>query len=187
MTLEPINLTVAIDEPFETTAVGLVVHGSPSYEIWEAYTVSFQRMGAAMPFLIGDLLVWGEDKFGEKYSQAITDTGLGKQTLANYASICRRIPMEVRREDVSFSHHGEVAALPIPEQKRLLEEVANQGWTVPELREAIREKAGLPAKSPFVFEAVWMWNGEYIQLSPDPNTMNGTPPAGRVRVTMKSI
>src|SRR5258705_4874231 len=61
---------------------------------------------------IGDWCNYGEARYGEKYEQAVRDTGYDRGTLRNIASVAGRIEPSRRRDNLSFKHHVEVAALP---------------------------------------------------------------------------
>jgi hypothetical protein len=62
-------------------------------------------------FMIGDVLNFGETKFGEKYNQAMLQTGRSKTTLKGYAEAAKRIPASQRVAALSFSHHREIIRL----------------------------------------------------------------------------
>jgi hypothetical protein len=54
-----------------------------SYEQWEDMVGGLQRIHRSILWLIGDALCYGEQRWGEKYSQAIEATGYAVQTLMN--------------------------------------------------------------------------------------------------------
>jgi hypothetical protein len=62
-------------------------------------------------FMIGDVINFGQSKWGDKYQQAMEQTGRAYKTLADYASVARRIPAAKRRSSLSFSHHREILRL----------------------------------------------------------------------------
>lgn len=115
------------------------------YDEWVQIGRQLGAMVRLSPFLVGKWLIYGEDAYGERFSQALAVTGLDDQTLYNYASVTRRVPDP--RPTLSFSHHAEVAALPAPAQADLLAEAEAEGLTVKALRERVRERkhAVLPA------------------------------------------
>lgn len=119
--------------------------GDMAYEQWELAGAQLQKMGRAWQFWCGDWLNYGEARYGEKYTQAISTTDFAKQTLLNVASISKRVPPERRRGALSFSHHEAVAALPPAEQDRFLDEAERDGLTVKRLRSRI---GGTPADAP---------------------------------------
>ena len=71
--------------------------------------------------MIGDWLVYGEHTYGEMYAQALDATGFSYGTLANQVYVAQRFDFSRRRENLSFSHHQEVAALPPEEADELLD------------------------------------------------------------------
>jgi hypothetical protein len=62
-------------------------------------------------FMIGDVIIHGESKWGQKYTAALNQTGRKQATLEHYVSVARRIPPENRQASLSFEHHREIAKL----------------------------------------------------------------------------
>lgn len=87
---------------------------------------------------LGDWLIFGQQRYPERYKQAIADTGLDYQTLRNYAWITRRFDVSRRRDGLSIQHHAEVAALPEAEQDLWLDRAEHQHWSRNELRNRLR-------------------------------------------------
>lgn len=109
-----------------------------TYEEYEALAAMFGRLKRTTSWLIGDLILYGDAVYGEKYTQAIELTGLAPSTLANYASVCKHIPPSRRRPGVSFSLHYEVAYLEPQDQERWLDMAVEGEWTKERLRQEIR-------------------------------------------------
>src|SRR6266568_4414813 len=66
----------------------------------------------AVQFWIGEWLLYGENHYGKvRYEQAIEETGLDIQTLYNYKWVASKVPISLRRNNLSFHHHKEVAGL----------------------------------------------------------------------------
>ncbi len=128
--------------PFHFTSVGIRITGRPTLEEWKGplqFAIWCQRAG---PWWIGDLINAGEDHFGEAFAQMCEGT-LSTEMISRYASVARRVPIEVRVASLSWSAHAAVARLPHDQQRRLLREAERQGWTSDELRAKAREmKAG---------------------------------------------
>ena len=51
-----------------------------------------------LPWIIGDLIVYGEQAFGEEYAQLVEALGLAPGTLAQYAWVAKNIPPARRVE-----------------------------------------------------------------------------------------
>lgn len=60
-----------------------------------------------------DLLRFGENKYGDKYTNAVDATECDYQTLSNAKPVAEKVEIYRRRENLSWSHHAEVAALPL--------------------------------------------------------------------------
>ncbi|MFJ3303914.1 LmbU family transcriptional regulator [Streptomyces sp. NPDC086549] len=87
---------------------------------------------------LGDWLVYGQEKFPDRYRQAMKATGLDYKTLRNYAWITRRYPSESRRAELSFQHHAEVASLPPAERGAWLDRAERENWSRNTLRKQVR-------------------------------------------------
>lgn len=121
----------------EATPVGLRLSKDLNFDEWAAIAESFGRALQTAAWCIGDWLVYGERKWGQQlllageefdpeapnrvpsyaYDAAVAATGLDRQTLSQYAGVCRKIPIAERRLHLSFGHHRILA--PLPPAKRL--------------------------------------------------------------------
>lgn len=100
---------------------------------------------------LGDWLVFGQDRFPDRYEQALAGTTLNYQTLRNYAWVARKFPPALRRAELSFQHHAEVAALPEPERSCWLDQAQEGRWSRGELRRRLRAKDNGHQVAPEVF------------------------------------
>lgn len=137
---------------FGYTARGvLVVHGTPSFEKCEAVAERLSTLEKAGPqFLIGDFLIYVEDKYGERAAQIVdSDKGWSERTLAVYRWIASRIAPERRRMDrLKIMHHQLVASLPPSQQEKWLTKAAAdedpEPWTVARLKKALDAGEDVP-------------------------------------------
>jgi hypothetical protein len=121
-----------------TPSVGLAIKSTLSYDAWLRLGKQLSIVATSSAWCLGDWLVHGERQFNGRYRAAVEQSGLDYKTLRNYAWVAKRFPMERRREDLSFGHHAEVAALSDPEQKFWLEKAKTYSWSRNELRNQIR-------------------------------------------------
>jgi hypothetical protein len=87
---------------------------------------------------LGDWVRYGAEKWGEKYTRAAKTTGYDPRSLANMASISAAFDSSRRRDDLTWSHHGAVAALPEEDQEAWLERAAAEHLSVADLRTELR-------------------------------------------------
>jgi hypothetical protein len=106
------------------------------------------QMSNHVGFFIGDVLNFGEKKWGDKYTAALTQTGLARTTLEHYAWVAKNTPAEKRRATLTFSHHEVVVPLLVDSPQKaegLLDEAEKQQAktgsppTVRELRVKVRK------------------------------------------------
>jgi hypothetical protein len=117
-----------------------------TYERFESALAGCAAIGDSARWWLGDLLVFGEARYGEEYAQALHASRLSERQLNRYRYVCQQIARSRRRENLSFSHHEEVAPLEPTEQNALLRRAEEQGLSVAELREVVRDRRA--AKGP---------------------------------------
>ncbi len=125
---------------FSLNATGLLVSGDPSYDEWEKCGSFIQRVEGAVQFWIGDWLNYGEKAYGEKYAQAVSEQQQG--AWENYAWVANAIETSIRIEDLTWSHHLQVAKFSdTPEiQRELLQEAAAKQLSVSDFKALIRAR-----------------------------------------------
>jgi len=130
-----------------------------SFEEWLDRGLVLCRVGEASMWWIGAWLNAGNRMFlpqlkeGEerklsqeelvavsKYAKAMELTGYENQTLRRAAYVDRRVSVLRRRNDLSWSHHAEVAHLEDKDQGFFLKKAAAEKWTRSQLRQAIRKQ-----------------------------------------------
>jgi hypothetical protein len=131
------------------------------YDEWVAVGRDLQRVGRAWQWWIGDWVLYGEKRYGDKYAEAIELTGMEYQTLRNVVSVSRAVELSRRRDNLSWSHHAEVASLDPARQEEWLDRADTEHLTVERLRSALRssgvrktqeQPAGDPFRSTITFE-----------------------------------
>jgi hypothetical protein len=120
---------------------------------WLEHGRRFGLLGRNVAWWIGDWLVYGNERYGERYPRAAKVTGYDAQSLMNMAWVASRFDPSRRREGLSWSHHAEVASLPQPEQDTWLDQCETQRMSVHclriELRASLRAGRGpKPKQSP---------------------------------------
>jgi hypothetical protein len=132
---------VATYGPFELTRTAAIAMCDATFDEWAATFKWCQAVEKASPFWVGDLVAYGEQKYGEMYAQAMDATRYSYGTLANAAYVARRVESSRRREHLSFGHHQEVAPLPPQEQTEWLDKAEVQELTIQQLRIHIKAAA----------------------------------------------
>lgn len=94
---------------------------------------------------LGDLFIFGERKWGEKYSQVLDGTKYTEKTLKNATWVCSQFPPSRRHKALTFNHHMAVAALEPADREAILTEAETKDLTVKEVTEI--KKAKFPKKA----------------------------------------
>jgi hypothetical protein len=118
---------------------GLIISRPLRFHIWEQVGQQLLVTAESSVWWIADWLLYGETTFHDRYREAITRTSLDYQTLRNYVWVARRFDLSRRRDNLSFGHHAEVAALNRPEQDFWLRKADELGWSRNELRRQVRQ------------------------------------------------
>ncbi len=131
--MTPTALTLPPDLSFEDwTGVGEFLFWSKERKETELDTINW---------MIGDWLRYGEHKWGERYAQAVMETGLAYQTLANVQWTTGKFSdPSRRRENLTFTHHAAVAALPEADADELLNEAEERDWSSYTIREHAQDR-----------------------------------------------
>ena len=129
---------VANPEWYKLTGKGLQISGRPSWDEYEEEFIKWAAIHRASAFAIGDLLVYGERRWGETYAQVSAVTTLAPEYLYNVKYVCEKVPFNRRHENLSFSHHQAVASIKEPkEQTKWLAAANMYDMTRDELRKEI--------------------------------------------------
>lgn len=120
--------------------IGLNSDVELSYEEWESLGFYFSRLRQAMQWAIGDWLNYGETVFGDKFEQAVHETGYTLTTVQEYARVAANVARPRRLGDLTWSHHQVVAALTAAQQRKLLARARRDDLSVEALRDLKREE-----------------------------------------------
>lgn len=117
-----------------------VVCDDPSFNEWsEAVNNSIMKRVRA-PWIIGDLMNYGELKFGPTSWQVLDECIVQYHTLENWRWVCRQYEPSRRRESLSWSHHETVARMPDKQQDEWLDIAERKRLSVHDLRYAVKGK-----------------------------------------------
>jgi len=116
----------------------LVLEGALSWERYEELCGWLEVCEEAVGFWIGDLIIRGEQEFGERAYQPWTAKGYKAERLRQYAWVASHVGVYARKDELSFTYHREVAALPEPEQVALLDRAEAEHLSTRELREIVK-------------------------------------------------
>lgn len=126
--------------PGEVEATGLALPEDLTFDEWLDAGKQLQAAERSLMWWIGDWLRYGEQKWGEKYAQAIESTGKGYQALRNAKWVAEQYAdLSTRVDKLSWSHHREAAALPEPERSRILHLADDNGWSARELKQRVNQ------------------------------------------------
>lgn len=137
-------------EKYKLEPLGMLIQSELSFEDWSGLGAWLEVAEQGIQWWIGDWMVYGEQRYGEQYVQAVNATGLALATIKQYQWVCERVPVKNRRSNLSFSHHREVADLPADQQAEWLEKAikgddgsGDNPWNTDRLRREIKtEKKG---------------------------------------------
>ena len=131
-------LLINLTGPVSLHKAGLIIPGQLSLGVWEKIGRESTSISESSTWWLADWVLYGETAYTGRYREVIEKTGLGYQTLRNYAWVARRFRIPRRRPGLSFAHHAEVAPLEPAEQDYWLRWAEQQKWSRNQLRKQIR-------------------------------------------------
>lgn len=124
-----------------TTPVAWYGHAELTREEWETYGSRVGAVTKSSSWWLGDWVRFGQRHYNDhRFDFASQITGYDEQTLRNFAYVAGRCEFSRRRENPSWSHHAEVAALEPTDQDRWLEEAATHRLSVRQLRQRVQHE-----------------------------------------------
>ncbi|MCW1428463.1 hypothetical protein [Novosphingobium sp. JCM 18896] len=150
----------------EATSISLSLPETMSFEEWEAVGAELANRAKKLNWWIGDWWAAGHHRYGDRARLAARGL-FGKEfkTLANIASVCRAFEPGRRREELSWSHHAEAAALSPNAADMLLDLAERDKMSKAQVRAAVTTiRGGAPAR-PGSAELAGLYRA-YNRLSP---------------------
>lgn len=138
-TLEP-------EERFKPTSTSLEIAIGVTLDEYIEYGTGLIQAGKAMPWLIGDLINYGEGRqWSQECYQVLENSGYSHETVRGYAWVCNKVAYYVRSPLLSWSHHKEIANIDdVRIQAEWVTRAIDNEWSIRELREAIRGNTSAP-------------------------------------------
>lgn len=128
----------------EWTATSLqVIDPDLSFDQFAEIVRAAGGVGDSARWWLGDILVYGEARFGEEFAQALSQARVSERTLTRYRYVAAQVDPIRRRPNLSFSHHTEVAACPPDVQNAILARAEEQEWSVAQVREKVQDTGRL--------------------------------------------
>lgn len=129
------------------TRTCLLIPEDTTFEEWKNIGHQLRNVDGAIQFWIGDWINFGYGHFPERYFRAAQETGYSTDAVRAQSWVaykCQSVSRETdalipRRENLSWSHHKAVAALPSATANRLLDDAEKDKLTIKELNNAIHE------------------------------------------------
>src|SRR6266545_3255401 len=126
--------------PGTITATSLQLPSRLSWEECRTVGLRLAQFKQFLKFAIGDLLVYAEQHFGERYVQLAAEMGLSSEEAYQLHYVCSRVGSLSRDKSLFWSHHKEVAKLAPKEQGKWLAQAAKERWNLKTLIGALEEK-----------------------------------------------
>src|SRR5580693_1989170 len=94
---------------------GVAWTGSESmeYHDWVFEGRRIGAMGRGSPWWVGDWILYGTARWGERYAEAVKITGYDAKSLRNMRYVASRFDLSLRRDALSWSHHALLAGLEV--------------------------------------------------------------------------
>ena len=148
-----------LDQYFKLTLTGLVITGDPPQDAFDLQLARLHTDLDRVRWALGDICVAYSKKFGGNvYAKAAAMCGFWRSmtTIEKWASIARRVPLEVRvpaevdgqPTGMSIYWHAHVTSLPTEAQRRLLQECLQNNYTEAKFETVCQEYRRTVADTP---------------------------------------
>lgn len=124
--------------PFALGQSQLEINGMPEPEDWERALEFLLWVARCHPWWIGDLITFGEARFGEEFYNAIAPDPNTADMIGRHAAVARKIRPSERFTNLSWTHHREVVKLNPAARKQVLQYALDKGIASGKMREAVR-------------------------------------------------
>ena len=132
---------VPVRERVRTTSVAWYGHAELTREEWATYGLRLGAVTRSSRWWLGDWVRFGQHRYTNgRFAVASRISGYDEQTLRNFGYVAGRYEVSRRRENLTWSHHAELAALVSVEQDWWLDEAAARNLSVRRLRDAVRDR-----------------------------------------------
>lgn len=116
---------------------GIRIDSDIPYEAWEELGESLHRAVDASYWALGEWVDFGARKFGERHASAISPDRSRRVEQALW--VHKKVPCDIRHENLSHSHHRAVAGLSDTFlMSKLLDMAEANGWAVATLAAAVK-------------------------------------------------
>lgn len=107
----PPGAITVVAQHFALFDTRLTVIGDPTFDDWAAAAPVFKGVAKSSQWWLGDWVLSGQDRFGERFAQVLDQEDYTEQGLKDIVWVCERIEPTRRRSELSFEHHRKVAPL----------------------------------------------------------------------------
>lgn len=127
---------------FKLTPTGIDIPADITPDEWTKLGLLFYRVKNSLKWWMGDWINKHRTEWGEMFVEARKLTRLSYGTLRNIASVAKAIKLSRRRDNLSWSHHVEVAGLSTELQDHWLDRAIKEKLSVHKLRGLITLSLG---------------------------------------------
>jgi hypothetical protein len=119
---------------------GLSIDPKTPFESYQEAVRSYGAVIADGLWALGDLFIFGERTYAEKFAQAIEPLQYTEKTVSNATWVCNEFPPSRRHAKLTFNHHMAVAALEPGDREAILNQAEKEELTVKEVTEIKKAK-----------------------------------------------
>jgi hypothetical protein len=109
-----------------------------AHQQWLAEGRRVGAMARGSAWWVGDWLLYGVARWGDRYAEASRVTGYDPKTLRNMRYVASRFHLSLRRDNLTFSHHALLASFEVDAQRHWLDRATRDRMSVDDLRIELR-------------------------------------------------
>lgn len=133
---QPAQLTLNL--PDSVSLTGITLPPGLHFNEWAEMFKDALFVVRGSRWWIGDLLVYGEENYGELYASVVEAGIYTRRTLAKHIALAKAYPLDERWEELSLSHHEVVMDRHPKLRYTWLGLAVSNNWTVLELTEYVK-------------------------------------------------
>jgi hypothetical protein len=120
------------------TTVAWIAQHELAHEQWVFEGKRIGAIARGSAWWIGDWLLYGTRRWGERYAEAAKVTGYDPKSLRNMRYVASRFQLSLRRDNLTYSHHALLAGFDAEQQCHWLDRAAKDRLSVEDLRIELR-------------------------------------------------
>lgn len=147
------------------TRIGVELPDDLTQDEWGDIGLVLGHLSTSIGWLVGDWARYAHHVWGFPYEDISEWFDLELETIYVYGSVCDAYPILIRNQGVYMAHHRLVMGRAEPERSAILQEAAENRWTLKQMRAELEKRKGKP--TPLLLDSPMLAQGKRLFLKKD--------------------